>query len=179
MTAAMEALEVEHKTMTRLLDILEEQADLLEQAGQPDYELVKEIIDYFLTYPDLCHHPKEDMILERLRKRAPEEAAAVGALDEAHDQLSHELHDFAHAVTNMLLEVEVPRERLVTLAREFVEHERKHMAGEETVFFPAALRHLTEDDWRDINRRAARFTDPLGPSEAGIRFAELKRVMAL
>jgi hemerythrin-like domain-containing protein len=179
MTQALEALTVEHKRMSRLLGLLEEQVAVLEQAGEADYEVIKEILDYFLTYPDLCHHPKEDLVLEKLRARAPAAAAAVGALDEEHDRLSHQLHDFTHAVMNLMLEVEVPREALVRLAKGFVDHERRHMAAEERVFFPAALRYLTEADWREIGDRAKPFKDPLSASEAGLRFPELRRLMAL
>lgn len=175
----MESLQVEHKRMSRLLGLLEEQIATLEQAGEPDYELIKEILDYFLTYPDLCHHPKENLVLEKLRQRAPDAAAEVGALDDEHDRLSHQLHDFSHAVINLMLEVEVPRDALVKAARGFVDNERRHMAAEERVFFPAALRHLTEEDWRDIDERVKLFKDPLSAPDSNIRFAELRRMMAL
>lgn len=179
MSRAMEILQVEHKRMRRLLDLLEQQVEALEQAGEPDYELIKEILDYFLTYPDLCHHPKENLVLAKLRARAPQAAAEVGALEAEHDRLSVRLHDFSHAVMNLMLEVEVPRQTLVKLARGFVEHERRHMAEEERLFFPAALRHLTDEDWLEIGERVKLFKDPLSSTEAGVRFAELREMMAL
>lgn len=179
MSSVIEDLRVEHKTMSHLLQILEEQTALIEQAGEPDYELIKEIIDYFLTYPDLCHHPREDMVLARLKERAPEAAEVVSRLDEEHARLSRQLHEFSHAVVNALFEVEVPREALVHLARDFIANERRHMALEEEHFFPAALRHLTEDDWRELGRRSKRLKDPLTPGEASIRFPELREAMAL
>lgn len=179
MSLVIDALLREHKTMNRLLQILEEQVDRVERADEPDYELIKEIIDYFVTYPDLCHHPRENLVLAKLKDRAPEAAAEVGALDDEHTRLSGELHGFAHAVANALLEVEIPRETLASLARDFIADERRHMKAEEERFFPAALRHLTEDDWREIIARSGRLKDPLSPGEAGIRFAELRQMMAL
>ena len=63
----------EHRTITEVLNVLEAQIDLFEQTAQPDYDLIREIIDYFLTYPDLYHHPKEDMIFRRIKKRLPDQ----------------------------------------------------------------------------------------------------------
>ena len=175
----METLQIEHKRIRRLLDLLEEQTVVIEEAGEPDYELIKEILDYFLIYPDLCHHPRENLVLEKLRARAPDAAREVGALDAEHEGLSRQFHDFSHAVMNLMLEVEVPREALVRLARAFVDDERRHMEEEERVFFPAALRHLTDEDWDDIGTRSTLFKDPLSPTQSGIRFPELRRIMAL
>lgn len=177
MPAAMDALRSEHRTMSHLLTMLERQIELFEETQHPDYDLIKEIIDYFLTYPDLCHHPKEDLILSRLRKRDPEAADRVGALDEEHDDLSDQLRDFSHAVVNILLDLEVPRDTFVKLARDFIDRERKHMANEERVFFPAALEGLTDEDWSEIDSAMDRFKDPLAGGDAGIRFGEIRRYL--
>ena len=45
MSETMDGLKVDHKRMNRLLGILEEQIALIEEAGTPDYELIKEVID--------------------------------------------------------------------------------------------------------------------------------------
>ena len=53
---AIQSLCNEHKTIRYLLDLLAQQIALFERTERPDYELIKEIVDYFLTYPELCHH---------------------------------------------------------------------------------------------------------------------------
>lgn len=161
MPHVLDVLRSEHKTISRLLTSLESQVDLFEKAVHPDYDLMKEVIDYFLTYPDLCHHPKEDLVLAKLADRDLQAAEQVGALDQEHSDISDELHEFAHALTNVLLELDVPRDAFVSLARAFIDRERKHMAQEEKIFFPAAQQHLTDDDWVSIERQVFRMTDSL------------------
>jgi len=173
MPHVLDMLKSEHKTMSRLLTSLECQVDLFEEAEHLDYELMKEIIDYFLTYPDLCHHPKEDLVLATLAERNLHAAEQVGALVQAHQDISRELHEFAHALSNVLLELDVPREAFVNLARTFIDRERRHMDQEEKIFFPAAQQHLTDDDWAALERQVFRVTDPLGDLAKARRFEKL------
>ena len=174
MVHVLDMIRDEHLTMSRLLGLLERQIGLFEQGLKPDYELVKEILDYFLTFPDLCHHPKENLILAKLRQRAPELARRVGDLDGEHAALSSELHDFAHAVINLFLDVEMPRDHFARLARAFIERERKHMAEEQAVFLPTAQAGLTEEDWAEIAARIKDLRDPLTKGAAGVRFVHIR-----
>ncbi len=173
MTQAIDVIRSEHRNMTRLLNLLDHQIDLFENAIQPDYELIKEIIDYFLTFPDLYHHPKEDLIYRRIKRRVPEISGDLFDLEEEHERVSERLHDFTRAVVNVMLEMEVPRESFVAVARSFIDGERKHMAEEESHFFKLARDTLTDEDWADINRAFGKFTDPLD-SEQGLRFRSVQ-----
>ncbi len=174
MAAAVDAIRSEHRTMAILLDLLEQQVDAFEQTARPDYDLMKEIIDYFLTFPDLYHHPKEDLIFRKMKARDPEEIAKFGDLEEQHDKVSKRLHAFTHAVVNVMLEAEMPRDAFVELAREFISGERKHMQAEESIFLPAALKSLTEQDWDEIDGKVREFTDPLAHGVDGSRFVLLR-----
>ncbi len=63
MVAVLRVLRQEHADLARLLDMVEAQ---LGGDGAPDFELLTGILDYFLTYPDQYHHPKEDLIYRTL-----------------------------------------------------------------------------------------------------------------
>ena len=78
MSKVMNALEQEHLDMGKLLDALERQIVILEGGGTPDYDIVQGVMDYCLTFPDLHHHPKEDLVYRRLAARDPTAAAGVG-----------------------------------------------------------------------------------------------------
>ena len=54
----IETLREEHRNISRMLDALEHQIEVLAQVGTPDYEIIRGIADYFCDYPDRCHHPK-------------------------------------------------------------------------------------------------------------------------
>ena len=74
----------EHVNFRRLLELLEEQLDLFHQAESPDYELISNILYYMIHYPDLFHHPKEDVIFSRLMKHNSSVTPAVQELARQH-----------------------------------------------------------------------------------------------
>jgi len=161
MPLTMDMLREEHRNMSRLLDILGREVDRFERAEDVDYDLLTQIVDYFRSFPDLYHHPKEDFILRKLLERDPLQAEAFADLESQHEECSRRLVNLARAVVGVLIGSEVPRDRFVRIAREFINNERKHMAGEENKFFPAAMRHLSPDDWAEIDSRVSKFADPL------------------
>ena len=174
MTEVMRLLRREHIDMEVLLDLLERQIVVFKQGGAPDFGIVRGILDYFLSYPDLYHHPKEDLIYHRLRAVAPEEAEGVKALLSAHDELAQMTRRFVSAtVDEMLHGGEVPREWFASLAREFVDTNRRHFATEEEKFFPLALRMLSPEDWAEIDAQVTDREDPLFGGSVEERFQAL------
>lgn len=174
MSKTIAILHAEHAVMARLLDLLGEQVDRFESAENTDYELIKEIVDYFLTIPDLYHHPKEDLIHARMLRRGGAKAKNMHDIPAEHARGSERLHAFSHAVINVLLDTEFPRDRFVEIARGFLDNERRHMQGEEAEFFPAAMELLSEEDWADIDERVSKFKDPLIHGDRSIRFQAIR-----
>ncbi len=175
MSKVVRALRREHADIARLLDALERELDIFDQGGTPDYDIVQGVIDYCLAYPDLYHHPKEDLVLERLRQRDPEAAAAIGELQPEHEALAELTRRFADAVDSVLKEAEVSREAVHELAREFLDFYRRHIAMEEGQFFPAALKALSEQDWQEIEAQLGEREDPLFGGQPDQRFERLRQ----
>ena len=161
MAEVMDILREEHSNMTLLLDFLERQMDAFAHAEEPDYVLLKDVIDYTLSYPDLYHHPKEDLVYEKLLTRDPAAADLVGDLKAEHARLAELSRHFNEVIENVLAESAVSRERVVKVAREFIDGTRAHMEMEESKFFPAALDSLTEADWTAILDGFEHHDDPL------------------
>jgi hemerythrin-like domain-containing protein len=69
MTYVVEVLRQEHRNIEKLLRILERELSVFDRGNRPNYEVVLGVIDYFKDYPDSCHHPKEDIIFEKLQLR--------------------------------------------------------------------------------------------------------------
>jgi len=178
MNATMRILRAEHNSIAFLLGLLETQARLLEKTGQPDLELITEITDYFRSFPDLHHHPKEDIVLRRLRQRAPGLGAEILDLESEHEDLSDELQSFSRAVVALFVDPSpMTRADFLKSAGRFIEHEREHMAIEERFFFPAAEKWLTEEDWSEINEAVSHFVDPLMAPDASLRYFSLREKM--
>ena len=155
MTEMIEILRQEHRSIESLLRVLERELSVFDRGERPDYEVVLAVIDYFEDYPDKCHHPKEDMIVEKLRARDPVAAATIGDLETEHQAGTKRLRQVAQAVERVLSDQDLVRENVVNIIRDFIDHERQHMAMEERVVFPAALNALQSQDWADIALKLA------------------------
>ncbi len=71
---------------------------------------------------------------------------------------------FSTAIQEILLEAEIPREVFQQRARKFLDFYRSHIRKEEEVFFPAALKMLTKEDWAEISEVREIRDDPVfGP----------------
>ena len=175
MSAIVDSLRRDHRNFESLLQVLEQEVAVFECADRPDYEILEAIIGYFEGYSDCCHHPKEDVVFEKLKQRDPAAAKAVGDLNAEHVDLAERLRNFASIVESVLGEHDMPRETFITAAREFVEGERRHMKKEEEIFFSAALNALTEEDWVELDKKVTEEKDPLFAAQPAQEFAALRK----
>jgi hemerythrin-like domain-containing protein len=163
--------------MTKLLDLVDEQRAKLEQNRPLDYATLRSIVDYFSSYLDQCHHPKEELVFRKLQGR---NTVAIGSFDLTgqHEQLIRTTHGLAMALRELPENLDASRKLLKGLMREFVEHNRNHMAMEEEYFFPVALRTLSRDDWEQIEFDLFDSNDPLFDRSAENRFRALREKLA-
>ena len=174
MADVIRMLRQEHANINRLLAVLDRQVAIFESGSRPDYDIVQGVLDYFMSYPDLYHHPKEDLVLAKLRQRDPAAAEALGNLDEEHRELADLTRQFAFGVHSVLTEAQVPRESFRRWAHDFIDFQRRHLHREETKFLPAAKAALTADDWADVEAQMTQRPDPLFGDEVGERYEALR-----
>jgi hemerythrin-like domain-containing protein len=159
--AILDHLQLDHRNMRQLLRILEEEIDAY-NAGKPgDFDLMKQILEYTLHYPNLIHHPREEMLFRRLLERDPASRGLVGDLTKDHEELARLTHRFAAAVHNVSHDVELPRALLAQVAEEYLTRSREHMDAEERKFFPRLMTMFRDEDWEDFDSLATSGYDPL------------------
>jgi len=161
MTEIVDVLRQEHGNIEKVLRVLERELSVFDRSDRPDYDVLLAVIDYFRDYPDSCHHPKEDMIFAKLKARDPVAAAAVGDLEAEHEAGARRLRRVALAVEGVLNDQDFLRHDVDDIIRDFIDQERQHMAQEDCVFFPAALKALQPADWADVALQMADRYDPL------------------
>ncbi len=161
MTKIIETLREEHRNIEELLLVLEQELGVFDRNERPNYEIMQAVIAYFQDYPDCCHHPKEDMIFERLNARDPAACENVGDLKTEHQNESRRLQRVADMIRSLLTDHEVPRQTFDDVMRDFIDHERKHMEMEERFLFSTAIYVLRPDDWTDIDSRWNAWKDSL------------------
>ena len=151
MARMIELLRAEHRDIEQLLNVLEGELEVFERRERPDYEVIQTIISYFQDYPDCCHHPKEDMIFDKLKARDSPKAKGIGDVEAEHRQETKRLDRVARIVRNVLLDREIARQTFSEVMRDFIDQQRVHMAMEERTLFPVAENALRPEDWREID----------------------------
>ena len=181
MSEIMRRLKADHRSVTHLLDLFERELTLLEAGGErPNYELLHAVLEYLLTYPDLGHHPREDVVYRILKERRPQTAEGIGDLLQDHREIGALTRRFAEAVDRVLADLDVPRERIAELGRGFLERYRNHIRREDEDFFPAAEAYLRPEDWSAAEAEFEPTNDPLFGPEVEERFQRLReRIDAL
>src|ERR1700730_16111073 len=112
-----EAVIVLTSNIEKLLAILERELEVFDRGDRPDYEVIRAVISYFEVYPEVYHHPQEDLVFAKLRTRDPVAAAKVGDLAREHHKGAERLRSVAHAVENVLADAEVLRQDVDTIER--------------------------------------------------------------
>jgi hemerythrin-like domain-containing protein len=170
----IERLSCEHRNIEKLLAILERELEVFDRGDRPDYEVIRAIISYFEVYPEVYHHPQEELVLAKLKARDPAAAVKVGDLAGEHQKGAERLRRVAHAVDNVLADHDVLRQNVHNIVRDFIERERCHMMMEDRDFFPAARKALKPQDWTELASAVTDQKDPLFSDVAEERFDTLR-----
>ena len=167
----------EHRNIEKLLLVAEHELAIFDSSGRPDYEILQTIIQYFQDYPESCHHPKEEMIFEKLKARDSASAKRFGDVEAEHEVETRRLQSFARAVDSVLADQEFLRESFHLAVHDFIAHQREHLRKEELLLFPAAAKALRPEDWAEIDARLDDRKDPLFDSVVAEKFHNLQRTI--
>jgi hemerythrin-like domain-containing protein len=171
MTSMMEALRLEHANIAKLLDLLE--CELAEEA-LADFSLIKLVADYFGTYPDQYHHPKEDLLYHALLEAEPEIGASLDDLEAEHLELADRTGEFALAVERILNGDVTYGQWFNELVGSLIRYYRHHMAKEETSFFLEAERVLDPTVLQELESKVDDASDPIFDPYGSDRLARLR-----
>ena len=152
---SVKALHNEHIYMFSLLDSLAEQVGFIVGGKDADYALLQDILDYMQNFPDRYHHPKEDLIYQRMALRDETIAAEVAALLDEHRLLVSLSNRLAEAIADVhMMPTVLKKARVGELCNEYEVCLRRHINTEESKILPRALEVLREEDWFLIDQNS-------------------------
>lgn len=161
MSETIQQLRKEHANVSALLKLLDDEIESLEGGATADYVLMLDIMQYMTHYPDLFHHPKEDLVFEKLIERDPQIGSVVDDVVKEHQLLKNQGIELIRSLRNVLNGFEPPHGRMRAQAHQYVATLRKHMEREERELFPKALKTLQDDDWSEIESAVESREDPV------------------
>jgi hemerythrin-like domain-containing protein len=168
----------EHVNFANLLDLLEVQLDRFSRGKAPDYELMLDIMFYMTHYPDVLHHPKEDLAFARLAQRDASARPIVDGLAKQHARLKHDGDALVIALDDIVNGSITSREHVEAPGRAYIEAFRSHMDKEEAEILPLAAKPLYREDWVAIEAAIRQLDDPVFGKTRDERYAALRRQIA-
>ena len=166
MSRLMEELQRDHKRIDKVLTLLESQINELENDGDPDLSLLQDALNYFEHYPDLVHHPREDVIYTAFRRRSLDANEVIEGLLLEHATMPMLTRAFRElideAVSGALV---VSRETIALKGREYIQAQRNHLNTEEGLLFPLIKQQFDEEDWQQLEATMPASVDPMFDAE--------------
>jgi hemerythrin-like domain-containing protein len=161
-SATYRQLVTDHRNMAQLLDVLQSEMEDYRQSRHVDFAILSMLLDYILNFPELRHHPRENVIFERVKRRDVDASKTIEDILLEHKDLAALARKLSAAIHNLRLEVEMPRTWFEDLVKTYIRRNREHMVKEEEKFFPLALKILSASDWQEFDTQgAAERPDPL------------------
>lgn len=174
-------LRIEHANISTVLNTLDD--ELGSSAGPvakvPNYAVVAGILNYLHNYTDGFHHPREDLLFERLRKRQPELDTVICGLIAEHQSIDANGKKLEQALQRHLAGRRSAQHNKSVdgQCRSYVKKLRRHLGQEEKEVFPQ-VSHLHRHDWIAVDKGLPYEADPLFGGIIQQRYEELADVLA-
>lgn len=146
--------------MLRSLPLLLAQAR--REGHAPDFGVVRAMLFYIDEFPERLHHTKEsELLFPKLRERVPALKDTLDKLDRDHEWGERSVRELEHLLLAYEVMGESRREAFEQAVERYIDNYLKHMALEESEVLPAAIEHLSADDWATLDAAFAANKDPL------------------
>ena len=137
-----------------------------------------DIMFYMTHYPDVLHHPKEDLAFAKIRAREVSARPLVDNLAEQHARLKADGNALVLALDDIVNGSITLREHVQAPGRAYIAAFRSHMHSEEAEILPLAAKLLDREDWAAINAAILQLEDPVFGKTLDQRYAALRREIA-
>ena len=170
-------LQIDHQNISRLLRLLEEQTANLEAGEYTDLQLIADIMHYFVNYPDVQHHPREDLIFSAIKGKAADLDYLIEEIEQEHKSMAEDSIRIQEEISQMQGNAIISREKIVTHLKNYIKIYYSHIEKEEGTLFSQAQNLLTESDWERIDSEMMFVDDPLFGKILNDQYASLYKVI--
>lgn len=170
-----EQLHLDHINYSRLLNLLELHLDRHETDVNPDYLLMQDIMKYMINYPDIFHHPAEELLFAEMGEVDREDAATIEKLCGEHTTLAELAQELKQQLQNASTGHIVERDKILTVGRRYVDTYREHINLEEREIFPLLKSAISGEAMDRVGREIGETSDPLFSGPESDEYSRLFR----
>jgi len=126
------------------------------------FDVLRAMLFYIDEFPERLHHPKEsNLLFPRVAKAVPSVMGAIDRLERDHMSGEKMVREVQHLLLAWELLGESRRQVFVDTFNRYIDFYLEHMRLEETVILPEAQKHLSEQDWQELDAAFEKNCDPL------------------
>lgn len=171
----LETLYSEHHYLASLLDHFEKESARLKPGKIPDYDLLLDIVDYLIHYPEVYHHPREDVLFTTMVEHDDEFRPRFERLERDHQTLKRYNHELFQELTAIVAGRAADRRALLRSIERYIAAYRAHMDYEAREIFPRAKGRLSAAEQKQLDDKTRYIDDPLFGGEIQYRYRRLGR----
>jgi len=142
----LKQLRQDHANMARMLHVLHLKQKSLASGERPNFQLVREVIDYILDYQEGFTRPLEKICTERLQELDPSSAEVVERMSEDYRALQSRLKRLSNDLDMILMDAVVPMDRFAEDLKAYLDSHRAYLRDERELLFPLIRKHFTDQD---------------------------------
>ncbi|MCB8887621.1 hemerythrin domain-containing protein [Vreelandella malpeensis] len=145
-------LRLDHANMARMLHVLQLKQKTLAQGERPNFKLMREVVDYILSYMDDFATPLERICVERLETRAQEELPLMEKMAEDYRALKPTLARLSDDIDTILMDNVLPMDRFAEDLSAYLEAHRTYLRHEREGLFPLIDKHFSAEDMEELRQ---------------------------
>ncbi|MDH3643680.1 MAG: hemerythrin domain-containing protein [Gammaproteobacteria bacterium] len=157
-------LNEDHRHLAQILEVFEDQYRAFETDEGPDYQLLRDILDYVQSFPDAIHHPTEDALFDYLLRNAAlssDEQQVVIDNRHQHGELIEMTRSLLGLIDHVFNNGIVDGAELKLTMSRYLSEQHRHMSFENDCLFPLAEARLSNRDWATLDYQLSQARDPL------------------
>ena len=138
----------EHRLIERMIELIRNQADSIQNGNEPDSEFIAGAVEFFRVYADRCHHGKEEELLFKAlvaKNLSPGLSAILKELIQEHKR-GRSLVGSLHQANQTRMNKGDDFGPLVALLSELCSFYPKHIEKEDKHFFFPVMEYFTREE---------------------------------
>lgn len=149
-----ETLKHEHQVILLVLAGAQKEAEQIRQTGKVDADKVREMLDFFRTFADRCHHAKEEQLLfaKLVEHGLPGDSGPIAAMLHEHELGRARLRAVDQALPDAAQGDDAEAQVVADNLQGYAELLRQHITKEDEVLYPLADQLLTPEDQQELDQ---------------------------
>ncbi|WP_249977073.1 hemerythrin domain-containing protein [Vreelandella olivaria] len=143
-------LRLDHANMARMLHVLQLKQKTLAQGERPNFKLMREVVDYILSYMDDFAAPLEKICVDRLQVKAPEHLPLMEQMATDYRELKPRLLQLSGDIDMILMDNILPMDRFADDLKSYLEAHRAYLRHEREGLFPLIDQHFSPEDMEEL-----------------------------